>query len=313
MKTQRTLMLTLRHGIQLATRKGFMTFTSILVLSVAIIVVLGSVFMQALFTMSVQAVEKRVDMNVYMLPSANESVVTSLIDSLKKLPEVKQVELTSGEESLAQFKDRHSDDYLTLQALEELDSNPFGSVISVQANSPDSYETIARYLGTDSTALSSEITTSIEKVNFYENKKIIERLSSLNYQIRIAIFGIISISTVLAVLMVSAVVRSVVYSLREELALLKALGSSSAFIYGQFTVAFAIYSFFATAISIIIGYLGAWWADGHLSDFAPGVSLVSFLSQNIIQIVVMLFASACVIGWASSALSVYFSHRKESL
>lgn len=313
MKSQRTLMLTLRHGIQLASRKAFMSFTSILVLSVAIIVILGSLCMQALFSMSMQAVERRVDMNVYMLPGVGDDVVLSLVESLRKLPEVKQVDYISGQDALADFKERHSDDYLTLQALEELDSNPFGSVISVQAKSPDNYETIARYLGTDSTALSSDITSSIEKVNYYENKKIIERLSSLNSKIRIGIVGLIVISTILSVLMVSAVVRSVIYSMREEVALLKALGSSSAFVYGQFIVAFTIYAFFATAIAVIVGFLGGFWADGHLATFAPGVSLASFLSQNIIQVVLVLFCSACFIGWIAAASSIYISRRKESL
>lgn len=298
---------TLKHGIQLAARKGFMTFTSTLVLTIAASVIMGSLLLQSLFASAITAVEKRVDINVFMLPGTPDATTTGLADALDTLPEVTSVTVTTAAEALVDFKTKHKDDFLTLQALEELDNNPLGSIVSVQADNPASYEVVARYLSSDNAALSPEFSGSIEKINYFENKTIIERLSRLQSNIQIAMMGVIIVGILLAALMVGAIVRSVVYAIREELVLLRALGSTSVFMYGQFLVAYALYALLATAASIAIGYAASLWIDMRLVGFAPGVSVVSFISGNILQVTGLVLTVTLLIGWVSSLIAVYLS------
>lgn len=303
----RVFTLTLRHGIQLASRKGFMTFTSVLVLFIASTILVGSLLMQSLFASAVTAVEKRVDMNVFMLPGTSTETVNSLMSNLETLPEIKSLELTTADQALVEFRERHADDYLTLQALDELDNNPLGAIVSVQANDPAAYEVVARYLSTDNQTLSQDIIGSIEKINYFENKAIIERLSNLQENIHAGMTAVLIVAIILAVLMVGAVVRSVVYALREEVALLRALGSSTVFIYGQFIVAYTLYAALATLLSLAVGYALSVWMDAKLATFAPGVSVSSFMGSNILQIIGITLSVACMIGWVASFISVQLS------
>ena len=298
---------TLRHGIQLASRKGFMTFTSVLVLSIATTVVVASLMVQALFASAVGAVQKRVDMNIFMLPGTTTETVTGLSDALKQLPEVKSIVITSADEALADFKLRHKDDFLTLQALQKLESNPLGAIISIQASDTAAYEVIARYVSPDNTALSSDYLGSIEKINYFENKSIIEKLARLQSGIHSAMVAAIIIAIVLSALMVGSIVRSVAYALKEEIVLLKALGSTSVFLHGQFLVAYAFYAVLATIISLALGYLASVWIDVRLQTFAPGVSLTQFFTGNILQIAGVVCMTALLIGWISSIVSISLS------
>ena len=66
--------------------------------------------------------------------------------SIEGLPEVESVTYVSRETALEEFKERHSDDFLTLQALEELDDNPLGGSLNIKAKETSQYESIARFL-----------------------------------------------------------------------------------------------------------------------------------------------------------------------
>ncbi len=59
--------------------------------------------------------------------------------SLEALPEVALVEYVSREEALAEFRERHANDQLTLQALEELGQNQLGAVLNVKARDISQY------------------------------------------------------------------------------------------------------------------------------------------------------------------------------
>ena len=66
--------------------------------------------------------------------------------SLEALPEVKSVEYLSSDEALAAFRERHRNDQLTLQALDELGDNPLGAVLNIKAKDISQYEAIANFL-----------------------------------------------------------------------------------------------------------------------------------------------------------------------
>jgi cell division transport system permease protein len=298
---------TLRHGIQLATRKGFMAFTSTLVLTISAIVVVGALLSQALFTSAIGAIQQRVDINVFMLPGTPEATVNGLAENLKTLPEVTSAEVTTADQALVDFREKHKEDFLTLQALDELDNNPLGAIISVQSTDPASYEVIARYLSPDNTSLPSDYSGSIEKLNYFENKTIIDRLSKLQSNVQSTMIGIMILATVLTIIMVSAIVRSVIYALQQEIVLLKSLGSGNMFLYGQFMVAYSLYSLVAAIVALAVGYASSAWIDAKLVSFAPGVSVTAFLARNSIQLALVVLSVTLLIGWISCLVSVYIS------
>ena len=53
--------------------------------------------------------------------------------ALKALPEVAEVDYVTPDQALATFRERHQNDQLTLQALDELGSNPLGASLEWRA------------------------------------------------------------------------------------------------------------------------------------------------------------------------------------
>src|SRR5260221_12584426 len=101
-------------------------------MSVTLFVVGSLVFNNALLQSSLSELKQNVDINVYFVTTADESDVLSLKQKLDTFPEVASVQYISREQALAAFKDKHQDDQLILQSLDEVGDNPLGAVLNIK-------------------------------------------------------------------------------------------------------------------------------------------------------------------------------------
>ena len=167
-----------RGGFLNFVRNSFVSLSSVLVMTITLCVISLIIFSQAVLNYSLSELKDKVDVTVFFTTNAPESEILSLKEQLEKLPEVASVDYVSSEQALENFKKRHEDDYLTLQALEELDGNPLGATLNIQAIEASEYEEIANFFE-DGDILESNQKVIIEKVNYFQNKLVIERLVSI--------------------------------------------------------------------------------------------------------------------------------------
>src|SRR3989344_3532429 len=117
-----------RAGFLSFWRNGFVTLASVLVMTVALFALGLVVFTGIILGTTLEDLRAKADINVYFTVSAPEEEILALKEQVEGLPEVAEVEYISREEELARFRERHANDQLTLQALDELGTNPLGAV-----------------------------------------------------------------------------------------------------------------------------------------------------------------------------------------
>ena len=159
-------------------RSSFVSLSSVLVMTITLSVLTLIIFSQAILNFSLKSLEEKVDVTVFFTLDAPESEMLRLKESMEKLPEVASVEYVSADQALEDFKARHANDYLTLQALEELDRNPLSATLNIKAVETSEYESISNFLESES-ALDSSQSVIIDKVNYFQNKLVIDRLISI--------------------------------------------------------------------------------------------------------------------------------------
>ncbi len=133
-------------------RSGFVNFWRNRVVSLAAVLIMTVtlstmglvIFLGALLDSTLEQIKNKVDINIYFSLDASEEDIGTLDETLKKLPEVAATTFTSRSEALEKFRERHKDDYLTIQALEEL-----GQVAARQAQG------LGRVLGEDTVAVAA--------------------------------------------------------------------------------------------------------------------------------------------------------------
>ena len=108
-------------------------------------------------------------MNVYFTTDAPEDQILALQTSVNALPEVASTQYISAPDALANFRELHQNDQLTLQALDELGDNPLGAVLNVKAKDINSYGAIANFLQGQE-ALQTGQAQIIDKINYFDQQ-----------------------------------------------------------------------------------------------------------------------------------------------
>ena len=171
------------------------------------LVIIGSLmFVNALVGDFVTYIKDKVDVNVYFVTTATEPDILAIERKLEALPEVSSVVYTSREQALTEFRDRHANDQLTIQALEELGENPLGASLAIKAKDPSQYEGIANFLSDENT-LSSGGVSIVDRVNYFQNKTVIDRLTGAIRATERAGLGIALLFAFASVVIVFATVR----------------------------------------------------------------------------------------------------------
>lgn len=285
-------------------RNGFVSLSSIIVMTITLFVIGSLIFLNAMLDASLGALKDKVDVNVYFVTTAAEENILSVEQSLEALPEVKQVVYVSREEALARFKDRHRDDEVELQALEELGDNPLRASLSVKATSPDQYERINSFLETDQTTLSSDGESIIAKVNFVDNRVAIERLTDVIGAIES--FGLaLTISLIVAsIIIVFNTIRLAIYIAREEIAVMRLVGATDAYVRGPFVFEGVMYGFIAAIITLISFYPLTLWLGPATQTFFGNINLFTYYTTHFDTIFLTIMASGMALGALSSFLAV---------
>ena len=293
-----------RSGFYSFWRNGFVSLSSIFVMIVTLFVIGSLIFSGVILGSTLQQIRDKVDINVYFVSNANESDILALKNNLEKLPEVAPpVVYVSQANALATFKKRHQNDQFTLQALDELGSNPLGATLNIKAKDPSQYQGIADFLQNKST-LSSGGGGLIDKVNYYQNKDAIDRLTKIiNSASRLG-FILTILLVIISILITFNTLRLVIYMSRDEISVMRLVGASTGYIRGPFFIAGAIYGFISAIVTLILFYPITLWLGGTTENFFVGLNIFHYYIANFGQIFLILVGSGVAIGSISSYLAV---------
>ena len=299
-----------RTGLISFWRNGFVSLASILVMIVALFVAGAVVFNNALLQASLDELRDKVDINAYFVTTASEEDILALKKTVEALPEVHSVEYVSSEDALARFGERHANDDLIIQALEELDENPLGAVLNIKAKDPSQYESVANFLKKEET-LESGSPSIIYRVNYFQNKAAIDRLTEIISSTERSNIVRTLVLIIISLIVSFNTIRLAIYTSREEISVMRLVGASNAYIRGPFIVVGVLYGLIAGIVTISIFYPVTYYFGPlfyplplFLNGTVEQVTLFRYFVENFAEITGIIFGSGIVLGAVSSWLAV---------
>lgn len=290
-----------RSGMMNVWRNSFVSLASIFVMTMTVLIIGSLIFLSALIGQFVTYVKDKVDVNVYFVTSADESQVLDLKAQLEKLPEVAYVTYTTRDDALANFRERHQDDQLTVQALDELGENPFGASLSIKAKEPSQYEGIAQFLN-DKTQ-SAAGAPFIENVNYAQNKTVIDQLTKVTIYVQRLGLIIILVFALASILITFNTIRLAIFTAREEISVMRLVGATNMYIRGPFIVEGTIYGVVAGVISLIVFFpLSFALKPASLAMFNSDI--FSYYLTHLPLFILVLVICGAALGALSSFLAV---------
>jgi cell division transport system permease protein len=210
-------------GLQGFYRNRTVSLSSIFILTITLSIVTSFYLSRAIFDYTLDQIKEKVDVRIYFTVDATPEQVADIQAKLKGLSQVKSVVYTSKEVALEEFKKRHEGDQLTLQALDELGTNPFGASLSVTAKDTSQYEAIAQQLSVGS-GLLGDAANAVDKINYYQLKDSIDKLNNIIGWINTVGFWLSVLFILMSCMIVYNTIRLAIFVYRDEIAVMKLVG-----------------------------------------------------------------------------------------
>lgn len=292
-----------RNGLINFWRNPVISLASLMVMAVTVFIINSLLISSALLDATLVEIKDKVDINVYFTTTATEDEILALRGSLERLPEVSAIDYISREEALENFTRRHSSNALIIQSLQEIGDNPLGASLNIKAFDPSQYESIAKYF--DNEALLAEVETGIvEKVNFNQNRAVIERLSEIISSTEALGFLIVLVFSLLAVIVTFNTVRLAIYAAREEITVMRLVGARDNYINGPFMISGTLYGLLAGLLVMILMYPLTSYMGGVTGNFFGTVNIFDYYLDNFLYLLAISLLSGAVLGAFSSFLAV---------
>jgi cell division transport system permease protein len=273
-------------------------------MSVTLFTVGMALFAGVILNSALIEIRDKADVNVYFTQDASEDRMLEMKASLEALPEVAQVEYLSTEGALAEFRERHKNDQLTLSALDELGDNPFGAVLNIKAKEITQYEAISAFLKTQQESQDGQ--SIIDKVNFYDeqHRAALARLQYVTDSAKVLGGWIIAILIATTLVISFNTLRLAIYSSRDEIQVMRLVGAGAFYIRAPFMVEGVLYGLVAGVFTLLVFYPLTWWLGGATGNFFGGVNVFSYYLSNFFFFFFIIVGTGVLLGATASFLAV---------
>ncbi len=278
----------LKLGTRSFVRNGSLVFLTIVAIIGIQMVFMAGLFGKAVFGYALSALERRVDARLSLVATASDTQINQLVESIRALPHVSDVQKVESQDIYASFQDRHADDFLTLQALKELSVNPFGDEIIVKLDTPSYYNEFFRQL-TSPDILPGDLVSLIEDTDTVHNDVLVDRLAKFEHTASNIATVLVIVAFLVVVVVLSVVSRLFLSQYSRDIAVMRTFGVSESHIGAWLCVTYSICIVLATAISMlcISGIFSAF--DAYMASLSAGLSLSAWFHANILGVVGFVF------------------------
>lgn len=277
-------------------RNGLVSVASVLSMTITLFAI-GVIFLGVNFLSSALAeVKDKVDISIAFKAEASEVSILAFKKELSLLPEIKDVSYSSREEELLAFRERHKDNAILIGSLEEV-GNPFGARLNVRAVDPNQYEKVAKFIKSKNDALSAS-ESIIDQVSY--KKDVVDKMSRLIDTSQRLGWAIAVALALLSVFAVFNTVSLAIYTVREEISVMRLVGAGNTYVKGPFMVEGMIAGFLASLLAIILLYPSVLWVKSTTEGVYGGINLVSFYFSNFGQILLLLMGTGLLLGLVAS-------------
>lgn len=288
----------IKAGVLSFWRNRWVSSATISVMMLALGLITSLVLTSVVAGSLLKTLEEKVDISVYFKLETGEGEIIKVKQELESLDDVKTVEYVSRQDALERFEAEHQNNPLIVKSLEELGENPLEASLNIKAKLIDNYDSIAAFLE------SPRFSSLIDTVNYRQNQKVIERLSHIINVVRRSGLVAALVLVVVAVLVTFNTIRLTIYSMREEIGVMRLVGASSWYIRGPFIVEGVVHGLIASALTIILFFPLVVFLSPKVQSFLTGINIADYFKANFWELFLLQTALGIFLGVVSSVIAM---------
>ena len=217
------------------------------VMTVTLTIVLFFVIANATFNHSIQEINNKIVVSVYLKDGISDQKKDDLINKLRSQDNVSDVKYISKSEALAQYREDNKENLELLLAVSQTD-NPLPATIQIKPKNPSKNDEIKAILER------SEIKELQSDETSYsgDRKEAIDKITRATSFFKEAVLVSVIVFAVISMLIIFNTIQMAIFNRRDELRIMRLLGASTWFIRGPFIVETMFYGVVSAVLSIII-------------------------------------------------------------
>jgi len=239
-----------QYGFSAFTRNAWLTTAATAVMTVTLVVITGSIMMRLVFADTISVIEKRIDVSIYLADDITESQRLELENAIREVPIVTDIVYISKEEARDIFEEQNQNELESLEALREVQENPFPASLRVSTSDPNRLSEISDVAEREQLAALQSAPPS----NSGERRDAIERIAGWSRLFETASLVASVVFVIISMLIIFNTIRMAIYNRREEIQMMRLIGADPSFIRGPFFVEAALYGVLAASIATVLVY-----------------------------------------------------------
>ena len=279
-------------------RDGGLAAATCLIMLIPILLITSLFLLKDVGQFLISTIQEKADISVYFKEGAPEEDILKVKEEVSEIPEVKSVKYVSKEEALESFVQRHKDDPVLMESLEEVGGNPFLAALNIRSFEASQYQAVANFF---ETGISENL---IEKIDYYQRKSVIDRIFALTSGMGKAGISLSIVLAIVAILVAFNTIRLAILNQKEEIKIQRLVGASNWFIRGPFLVQGAISGIFATIICLLIFTLICWFLSPKIEILFSGLNIWKYFTSNFFTIILLQLVTGIGLGVISSTIAI---------
>lgn len=295
----------LKTGGQNFIRNASLSIAAVAVMIITLSIILVSFIANATFAHTIDVIEEKIDISMYLKDSVNEERRDQLIADLRKIDNVRSVEYVSKERALEEYKQDNNNDVDLLLAISQTD-NPLYAMLRIKPHDASRFDEIRSYvekpeikeLQADETSYSGDRRDAIDNI-----------IKSTGLLQRIGIIGVI-VFAIVSVLIILNTIQMAIFNRREELQIMRLLGASTWYIRGPFIVESILYGIVAALVSTSLCQALFSLPQATLNTSSFGLLDVNYANEYFTERFWLILTIQLMIGILIGAVSSFIATRR---
>lgn len=275
------------------------------VMVITLTIVLFSLIANATFNNTIEDINSKIDISIYLKDSVTEDQRNRFIAELSSLNNVESIEYLSKEQVLEQYREDNKENVDLLLAVSQTD-NPLPATIKIDPVDPVKNDEIKevvekeenRNLQSDETSYSGDRKEAIDKIT--NATSVLQR----GVLIGIIVFAVISM------LIIFNTIQMAIFNRREELRIMRLLGATPWYIRGPFIVETILYGIISAIVAMVLGNSLFTLQNQAFEANSLGLLDVSYASDYFADNFWKFFAGLLVAGMTIGALSALIATKR---
>ena len=292
----------IRYGTDSFVRNSWLSVAATAVMTITLLIIFTAFVTQNILTDTINELQSKVNMSIYLKTDTTDKVGNSLKDELKKLPSVKSVEYINAEKGRAQYAKDNSSSPEDLVALTEA-TNQIPATLKVSLLNINDTSQLEKFVAENKVV--KEHLDAKHKPSFAGDRR--NTIQTIGRAVNFAqVVGLAAgiIFVVISSLIIFNTIRMAIFNRKEEIQMMKLIGADQSFIRGPFLVEAIIYGFIAAFIASGLGIWALYASSKTLLSYQITVQpTINLITLYLPLVVLAMMGIGAVIGIISSLLA----------